>query len=134
MPTNPAKIFTSHKPVFLNVAQVCEADGYLRFGIDPVKVDELLSLIMKAIEGYKADTVVTAIGIAFYLVTRRFEFKFPSYIQFISNFVHRGGDEKLATHAFERMLACLYKDHLTRFEKVVFNKGIPMPKNMNKKN
>lgn len=112
-------ISTTNRPYSVGIDQVCSEDGYINFGIDAEQVDLCVAYIMNVLQDYSADVVITAVGIVFTMMMRRFEFQLPSYLGFIDAFL-KGDDYKLRIHAFEIFLRNLYERHLTRYERINF--------------
>lgn len=110
----------STRTSYQEVTDVCDPDGYIRFGIDPKQVDECVLTMMGVIQYFKPDVVVTAIGIMFLLTVWRFGFKMGSYLRFIENYLH-SSTEKLGCHAAQRMIHTLYESKVARKEIVKFN-------------
>jgi len=110
-------IYSTNRPYYARVTQICDPDGYFVFGINSQRVDDLVTKLMVPIENHSADEVVTAFGIAFVLIARRFSFSIPSYLEFIENFL-RADDIKLGCFGMQHMFKTYLKDTLTRYKKV----------------
>lgn len=110
---------TTQRPIGTNVQTVCSPDGYLQFGIDSQRVDQCVANLMGAMDGYKSDEIVAAIGITFTLIVDRFQLHLVDYLQFIRNFM-QADDYKLGCISMQRFLYTCFQEQLTRFVQVNF--------------
>lgn len=117
--TQEMHIEYTNRPTYHSVNQVCSAEGHLRLGINANRVDQCIGGLMNVLQGYSSDVVITAVGVVCLMILQRFQFTVGSFFGFIENFM-RGDDYKYNCHAMQRMIGTLYRDHLTRYERVDF--------------
>lgn len=119
--TKEMNISTTARAYSVDVRKLCTEEGFIEFGINSKAVDSLVMRLATVIEEYRPDEVIAAVGVLFVLLVKRFQFHVPNYLGFIENFLYRSRDVKLGCHAAERLIGCLFKDHVIRYEKIDFN-------------
>lgn len=104
-----------------DIRTLVETDGFYRLGLQYSEVDECLVRLMSALEIYKTDTVIAAVGILFVLLVHRFQFHTNSFIGFINRLI-AGDEKKIGMIALISFLNTNYERMITRYEQVKFNK------------
>lgn len=107
------------RPSYHSINSVCTVDGMVRFGVDPEAINLFGMRILSSLEQGAPDAMVTAVGLTFMLMLRRFNLDMPSFLQYIDQYMY-GPEYKPAFHAMEYLFHSAYDDKVKRSEVVSF--------------